>query len=327
MIRRFTTIKTFFKMLLASILLGILPSLTIGQDIEREEVVFKSGEYVLSGTLVVPDSAADVPVLVFMGGMEDWGDFHAQREVFIRENLEAIFPKAGVAVFYYDPRGVGESDGRWGRTTFAEFADDAKAAVHFLGQRKEIDANRVGIIGHGEDGWIAQIVAASSPQRIKLMASLGGPVFDSNTQLVNLYHSEYVCAGYDSTLAHEKAVQKALSHQNWVSFLPMTKRWRHMKMKLEFDPAQYIQRITIPALFVFGENDGQVYPSWANERLNQIFPDSLPPNFTIHTISGANNYFHVTDRCFEYPDGAESVEKNFSFRFKEVLQNWIFENL
>lgn len=313
--------------LLVLLFTSVLSGMINAQDYSREEVVFKSGENVLSGTLVLPDTSVNVPVLVFMGGMYEWGDFHPQREVFIRENLEEVFPPAGIGVFYYDPRGVGDSEGRWSRTTLNGFADDAKAAIAYLEQRREVDESRIGIVGQGEDGWVAQIVAATAPEQVKLMASLAGPTFSATRQLVNEYHSEYVCNGQDSTSAYEKAVQKAQSHQNWVSAISITRRWRHMKMKLDFEPAQYIREIDIPALFVFGENDGQVYADWAMEELNIIFPDSLPSNFRTHSIAGANHYFHVVLPCYEYEDEWTSVSRNFSFRFKEVFQGFIFENL
>jgi pimeloyl-ACP methyl ester carboxylesterase len=292
-----------------------------------EEIVFKSGDFVLNGRLVLPDSAQNVPVLIFMGGMYEWGDFHPQREIFIRENLEAVFPSSGVGVLYYDPRGVGESTGRWGRASLNDFANDAKAAINYLQQRKEIDPNRIGIIGQGEDGWVAQIVASTSPDDVKLMASLAGPTFDPTRQLVNEYHSEYVCNGQDSLVAYNKAVQKATSHENWVSMLPLTRTWRHMQMKIGFEPKPYLSDLKVPALFIFAENDGQVYPDWAMESLNEIYPDSLPSNFTTHSIAGANHFFHVTPPCYDYLEESQSIQKNFSFRFKEVFQNWVFKNL
>ncbi|WP_421774004.1 alpha/beta hydrolase family protein [Gracilimonas sp.] len=320
------TLVTLSLVLIAT----LFPIQCLAQDADNfagEEVVFKSGDIVLNGTLVLPENAENVPVLVFSGGMYEWGDHHPQREIFIRENLEAVFPPAGIGVLYYDPRGVGESDGRWGRASLTDFANDAKAAIQYLQQRKEVDPNRIGIVGLGEDGWIAQIVAATAPEQVKLMASIAGPTFDPTRQLVNEYHSEYVCNGQDSTAAQKKAEQKAQSHQNWVSVLPLTKRWRHMNMKLGFEPATYISEIDIPALFLFGENDGQVYPDWAMESLRDIYPDSLPSNLTAHTIAGANHFFHVVPKCYDYQEESPSVEKNFSFRFKEVFQDWIFENL
>lgn len=316
------TVKYFVVILIVA----ITSSNTSAQEIQREEVVFKSGENVLSGTLVLPDEELNVPVIVFMGGMYEWGDPHPQRVSFIEENLEAIFPKIGIGVFYYDPRGVGDSGGRWGRTTLNDFADDAVAAINYLSQRKEIDPTSIGIVGHGEDAWVAQIVGATASDQVKFTVSLAGPTFDPTRQLVNEYHSEYVCEGENDEVAYEKAVQKAQSHQNWVSMIAITKKWRHMRMKLGFDPAEYLKRIDIPALFIFGENDGQVYPDWAIDELKEIYQDSLPENFTVYEIPNANHFFHVVPPCFSYDDEV-NIRKNYSFRFRELFTEWVLNNI
>ena len=292
-----------------------------------EEVVFKSGDVILNGRLILPDDAENAPVLVFIGGLYEWGEPHPQREIFIEENLESVFPPAGIGVLYFDPRGIGESTGRWGRATMTDFADDAKAAVNYLQQRKEIDSERIGIVGMDEEGWSAQIVAATSPGLVKLIVTLNTAPFSASRQLVNEYYDQYLCNGESPEQAMQKAEQKALSHQNWVSWLPVTKSWRHLNNKRDFDPTPFMTDIDIPALFIFGKNDRQVYSEWALEKLEQTFPDSLPDNFTIHTINGANRFFHVVDECYEYPRVNEELRLNFSFRFKEVFQDWIFRNL
>lgn len=313
---------------LAVVLIVAISTLTSSaQDFQREEVVFKSGEIVLSGTLVLPEVNENVPIIVFMGGMYEWGEAHPQRVSFIEENLEAVFPEMGVGIFYYDPRGVGESDGRWGRTTLNDFADDAVAAIDYLSQRKEVDPDRIGIVGHGEDAWVAQIVGATASDKVRFTASIAGPTFDPKKQLVNEYHSEYVCEGEEDSVAYEKAVQKAQSHQNWVSVIAITKKWRHMKMKLGFEPAEYLSQIDIPALFMFGGNDNHVYPEWAIEELNDVFSDQLPVNFTVYEIPNANHFFHVVPPCFDYEEEEESLMKNYSFRFRELFTEWIISNI
>ncbi|MEX0607826.1 MAG: alpha/beta hydrolase [Balneolaceae bacterium] len=300
------------------------PSAAFAQEIIKDEVVFKNGDIVLNGVLILPEKSNNAPALIFIGGVDEYGELHPMRSSFITENLE-YFTQHGVAVLYYDPRGIGNSTGRWHRATLSEFAEDAIAAIRFLKQRKEIDSSRIGIIGHGEDGWVAQIVAADNPNEIKMMASLAGPTFDAQTLLTNQYYNEYLCTGQDSAEALIKAEQKAISHENWVSIFPLTKRWRHMKMKQGFDPAEKLKHLNIPSLFVFGENDGEVYPDWSIDYLNKIFPGSIPDNFAIEIVSGANHYFKVTDSCSDNRNG--NIEKNYSFRFKEVLRNWVFETL
>lgn len=301
----------------------------VAQDFshEHEEVVFKSGDIVLEGTFVLPDSAENIPVVIFMGGIYPWGDLHELRHPFIEENMEAIFPDAGVGVFYFDPRGVEDSGGNWGKATISDFADDARAAIDYLSLRKEVDPDRIVLIGMGEDGWVAQMIGSENPDKVKAIASLSTPPFDSKKQLINEYHSQYVCAGEDSSAALEKATQKASSHLNWVSIISVTRRWKHMKSLIGFDPAPYIKDLEIPSLFVFGENDGKVYPDWARDSLNEIFPDSLPSNVTVEMINNANHFYHLVPPCFIYEEDESMLQMNFSFRFREVLRNFVFSNL
>ncbi|MAO65850.1 MAG: hypothetical protein CL666_12725 [Balneola sp.] len=322
-------IKSKVFWILPFLMVLLFGNISVAQEepVSGEEVVFKSGDVVINGRLVLPDSAENVPVVIFMGGLYEWGDLHPQRESFIRENLEAVFPPAGIGVLYYDPRGIGESTGRWGRATTTDFAKDARAAIQYLSQRREVDTQRIGLVGMGEDGWVAQIVASDYPDEVKFVASLGTAPFNAYRQLVNEYHSDYICSGETEEVALQKAEQKALSHQNWVSWLPLTKSWRHMNNKRDFDPAPYIKKIEIPALFLFGENDGHVYSEWALQEFSEMYPDSIPSNFTLKTITGANRFFHVVDMCYEYPGEDEPVRLNFSFRFRELFQNWIFKNI
>lgn len=295
------------------------------QNIIKDDIAFRNGDNLLTGTLVLPANSENVPVILFIGGINQWGDFHRNRDSFISENLEAVFPPAGVGVMYYNPRGLGGSTGKWQRTNFEGFAEDAIQAVEYLKQRREVDASRIGIIGHDEDAWVAQIVAAKIPQDLQFVVSLAGAPFDATRQLINEYLDSYRCEGQDSLSALTKAEQKAMSHENWVSLFPLTKRWRHMKMKQDFDPAATLQEIEIPTLLVFAENDGEVYPSWSMDRLNEIFSNGMPSNFTVKTVPGSNHYFKVVERCFD-PEEA-TTERNYSFRFKEILRDWVFSHI
>ncbi len=59
-----------------------------------------------------------------------------------------------------DKRGVGESDGELIDATTTDFATDAEEALRYLGTRSEVDAGRIGMVGHSEGGLIACMVAA-----------------------------------------------------------------------------------------------------------------------------------------------------------------------
>ena len=65
----------------------------------------------------------------------------------------------------YDKRGVGQSGGRPEAATLADYAEDLRAAVRFLGGRKDVDRRRIAVVGYGEGGPVA-LIAASKEDRI-----------------------------------------------------------------------------------------------------------------------------------------------------------------
>jgi pimeloyl-ACP methyl ester carboxylesterase len=74
-----------------------------------------------------------------------------------------------------DDRGVGGSTGDFDKATAGDYASDALAGVAFLKNRKEIDHELIGLVGHSEGGMIAPMVAVRSPDIafIVLIASPG----------------------------------------------------------------------------------------------------------------------------------------------------------
>ena len=72
-----------------------------------------------------------------------------------------------------DDRGVGASDTGPTSVTSADFANDIRAGIAYLRSRPEIDASRVGIVGHSEGGIIAPMVAVGRPQSSSARADGG----------------------------------------------------------------------------------------------------------------------------------------------------------
>ena len=78
---------------------------------------------------------------------------------------------AGMAVLRYDDRGVGGSTGDYASATVDELAGDGRAALEYLRGRSDIDASRIGLLGHSEGGlYAAQLAAADPGHRLR-----GGP--------------------------------------------------------------------------------------------------------------------------------------------------------
>ena len=74
--------------------------------------------------------------------------------------LAEALASRGVATLRYDKRGVGQSGGRVESATMADYADDLRAAVKFMTERKDIDKRRIAVVGHSEGGSVAMLAAA-----------------------------------------------------------------------------------------------------------------------------------------------------------------------
>lgn len=155
-----------------------------------EDVQFKDGDAVLSGTLTVPAGgaagvgAASDPGSALGAGSVSTADERASARTYPAVVLihgsgphdrdETIFShkpfllladyltRRGIVVLRYDKRGCGKSTGNIKAATTKDFSDDALAAVEFLKTRAEVDESRIGLIGHSEGGVIAPCVAGQS---------------------------------------------------------------------------------------------------------------------------------------------------------------------
>ena len=81
---------------------------------------------------------------------------------------------AGFIVVRYDKRGIGQSGGRAEAATLADYADDVRAAVKLLADRKDVDPKRIAVIGHSEGGLVA-LMAAAKDKRIAAVGLVATP--------------------------------------------------------------------------------------------------------------------------------------------------------
>jgi dienelactone hydrolase len=79
----------------------------------------------------------------------------------------------GYAVLRVDDRGKGKSLGEVRTATSLDFADDVITSIRYLTTRKEVNKNKIGVLGHSEGGFIAPIVY-SKWNKLAFIISLAG---------------------------------------------------------------------------------------------------------------------------------------------------------
>ena len=80
--------------------------------------------------------------------------------------LADYLTRRGIATLRFDDRGAGQStvgETRIENLTTGDFVSDARAGITFLQTRSEVDARRIGVMGHSEGTQTAEIIAATSP--------------------------------------------------------------------------------------------------------------------------------------------------------------------
>jgi len=129
----------------------------------------------LAGILTLPENKEDFPTVILISGSgpQDRNEELLNHKPFLV--LSDYLTRQGIAVLRYDDRGVAESEGDFSTATSKDFSSDVEAALNYLRSRKEINKNKIGLIGHSEGGIIAPMAAKNSKDVnfIVLLAGVG----------------------------------------------------------------------------------------------------------------------------------------------------------
>lgn len=151
----------------------------------EEEVTFENGDITLAGTLTLPEGEGPFPVVVMMTGS---GPQDRDEVVILGFRTFGVIAdgltREGVAVLRYDDRGVGASTGVWEDASMDDFASDALAAVDYLLTRDDIDADKIGLMGHSEGGVYATIIGAQEETDVDFIVMLASPAVSGQQVLL-----------------------------------------------------------------------------------------------------------------------------------------------
>lgn len=238
-----------------------------------------------------------LPAVVLISGSAptDRDEFVAGIPIFAQ--LANALADAGYLVVRYDERGAGLSGGRPESATIDEFAVDARAVVAYLLKRRDVDPKKVSIIGYGEGGWIAMLVAARERKvaAIGLMATPSTP----GTELVLEQQQLIFERGTTSPVAQQSAIEQqkqileaVISGKGWENFNPDLRKRVDTPLYrsfLMFEPAAAIVKVRQPMLVIQPMLDREV-PAYHGEQLAQLArsrPRARPTDFV--QLTGVNH--------------------------------------
>ena len=140
----------------------------------RESITLENHGEKIFGILHRPLQAKNVPAIVICPGFA--GNKCGKFRMFVTLGKELA--KRGIAVFRFDYRGAGDSEGEFHDITLEGKISDTLKCLDFLANDSQIDPSRLGLLGRSLGGAIA-VLAARRFDAIKSLV-LWAPVFRSD---------------------------------------------------------------------------------------------------------------------------------------------------
>ncbi len=279
--------------------------------------------HTLSGTLTLPagaDAARHPAVVTITGsGMQDRDEFIPVAGGYrLFRQVADTLTRRGIAVLRLDDRGIGGSGGDVNGTS-ADFADDIRAAVGYLRARRDIDPDRIALVGHSEGGMIAPMVAATD-SGIAAVALLAGTAY-TGREIIDFQLENAVRPNPAVPEASKDSVLEALR----AGFDTTAARTPWMRYFLAYDPLPTARRVTQPVLILQGATDQQVRAEEAR-MLDEALRGAGNDDVTLRIFADRNHLF-LRD-SIGHPSGYAALpDGKVDGEVLGVLADWLAEHL
>jgi pimeloyl-ACP methyl ester carboxylesterase len=261
----------------------VLPAaaITVARDdlatvMAREELVRNAGDspafvpmagFTAGATVTSPPSPTGRrPAVILVPGVgpEDRDEAIAGVPVF--GLVAGAVADAGYLVVRYDRRGVGQTGGRTENATLEDYRDDLLQVLDWVRHRKDVDADRIAVLGYDDGGAVAMLAAAKD-DRIKALGLIAVPgstgrdyVLEQQSRTLATMQLSDADRAAKVALEH-RLIDAALSGTGWETLppdlghgaeQPIFKSW------LLFDPSATLKKVKQPVLILQGLADADL---------------------------------------------------------------------
>jgi dipeptidyl aminopeptidase/acylaminoacyl peptidase len=314
--------KTIVSIIVFAVLQTGLCQQMIYPHVSPGEEVLLPGKVNVSGSLLLPQHAQahQVPAFMFISGSGDFSyrsHFHPQADYTYCKDLADLLLARGYAVFFLEKRGINHAVGDWRKAGCKAYAADAARVIQYLKQRPEIDATQIGLMGHSQGGYIAQVVAAENPGDIALLINLVGPAQSVHQQVLFDMRNQYSCRGFKGGKLKFKMSMLKISLAVTKTASPLIKPI-FLSHVIRHNPAKYIPRIQCPILTVYAENDYMVDDISNTRLMTELLWNSHEKHW-IHTIEGINHQFLRSELCYNW----DEIDKTVHPELFNLINKWL----
>jgi dienelactone hydrolase len=272
----------------------ITPSPVSTEPTVFDNLSFSSGDVMLVGRLRLPSGEGPFPVVVWVHGSGQTTRDEALP-------LHNLLVEAGIAVFSYDKRGVGESEGAYSEVTAGQgnallglLAADAAAAADFVATQERIDTAHIGFFGASQAGWIVP-QAALLTENVSFISLLSGPTVSVGIE------------NYNSRLTPDQG--GSVTAEQIATF---SEQLANYTGGGGYDPRNALEALEVPGLWILGGRDASI-PVRETAAILEEIKIEFDKDFTIEIYPNANH------GMFDAETGIQAPFMN------EVLIPWIFD--
>jgi hypothetical protein len=325
----------------------------------EEAVSYQSGPTRLAGTLTRPQGDGPFPVVLLItgSGPQDRDETIMGHKPFLV--LADHLTRKGIAVLRVDDRGVGGSSGLAVEAGIEEQADDVLAGIAYLKNRKDIRADRIGLIGHSEGGMVAPLAATRSKD-VAFIVLLAAPGVTGEEVLLRQFEDAakanpkltaddlakardrqrrgfaILRDGSDVATMRKRLLQQEAEE---VAKLSDADRRAYEASKAQaiqqleisltpwfrsfarYDSAAVLARVAVPVLALNGDKDRQVAAPDNPDAIAKALRDGGNKDATVKTLAGLNHLFQhsTTGAIAEYG----RIEETFAPQALEEVSAWL----
>jgi fermentation-respiration switch protein FrsA (DUF1100 family) len=316
----------------------------------EEDVAYinKAAGNTLAATLTIPPGKGPFPAVLLIAGTGP----HDRDESLLGHRpflvLSDYLTRKGIVVLRADKRGVGKSTGDYDKATTTDFASDAQAGVAYLKTLPEVDAHKIGLLGHSEGAIIAPMAAVADPAVafVVMMAGSGVPGAriiveqqrlieiasgetaekadadaEKERQTLTLVETEKDPAALERLLGVKLAAEGAPDAQVSAEIKQLTSPW--FRFFLTYDPSTALRKLTCPVLALNGSLDLQVPPAQNLPAIRKALAESGNQHVEVDELPSLNHLFQTakTGSPAEYGQ----IEETISPVALDKIASWILK--
>lgn len=240
----------------------------------EKAILYRSDALTLAGVMMIPEGDAH-PGAVFVHGSGS-----SDRTNPWYQEIARYMASHGIAVLLPDKRGCHKSEGDWRKANFLDLAEDAIAGINALRTQKNVHSKAIGLIGVSQGGWIAPIAAHMA--NVAFVVSLSGATVTPYEQFRHEVTQDIRQKGLPVAVSYIYfPIAELFLRRTWP-------RWRDVK---DFDPMPLWEKLPVPGLIVFGEEDeyDNVPVQESMRRLNAAIKRNPRNKLTVRVFQGSGH--------------------------------------